>query len=110
MGSLNLKLNVYLNTLSFIFKYLRKRAHVRYYSLLKKTFQIVIKSPRTKIKGVRFLIKGRLKGKTRASTHTIQIGRVPRQSFSANVEYAESTAFTSNCGTFGFRMWVYKIS
>lgn len=109
-----IELSAYILIISQIFKHLRKRAHITFYSFLKKTLNILVfgsdefTTSQNRIKGVRIVIKGRLLGKARASRYKIQIGSVPVQTLDAFISYAQATSFTHNCGAFGFEIWLNR--
>lgn len=100
--------------LALIFKSLSKRVHTRFLFFLKALFKIIISisgvkenSIENSILGFKFIINGKLQGKTRASSSCIQEGSVPIQSFSKNIEFAKSHVYTLY-GVFGIRVWIYK--
>ena len=95
-----------------IFKFLPKHKHAKFLIFLTKTFKMFIgfntdKKNSFSIKGIRFLICGRIKGKLRKSKSLIQVGKVPVQSISKNIDYVKKDVFTKN-GVFGFKLWVFK--
>lgn len=59
------------------------------------------------VKGVRIQVKGRLDGVTIARKEWMQIGRLPRQTLRADIDYGEATAFCSY-GTIGVKVWIFK--
>ena len=59
----------------------------------------------SKIKGVKILIKGRINNAARSQTRIIKLGKISLISQSSNINYSESTAFTSN-GTIGIKVWI----
>ena len=100
--------------LSQIFKSLSKRVHTRFLFFLKALFKIIITTSLSKeynlvsaILGFKFIINGKLQGKTRASSSCIQEGSVPIQSLAKNIEFAKSHVYTLY-GVFGIRVWIYK--
>lgn len=107
-------LNTFLYMLGQIFRVLPKRKHNRFLFFLKLIFQYLITFSSTnkisklyQIKGVKFIINGKLQGKTRASSSCIQIGAVPIQSISKNIEFSKLHVYTIY-GAFGFKIWVYR--
>ena len=104
-------LEVFLFFLAEIFKFLPKHKHVRFMNLLKKTFAILIDSSLLKktnsLGGIRFAVAGKLKGKLRKSKTSIQMGKLPVQSISKNVEFAKTHVFT-RYGVFGFKLWTFR--
>lgn len=56
--------------------------------------------------GVRIVISGRLGGADMSRTEQIKRGRIPLQTFRANIVYAEERAFLPY-GTIGIKVWIY---
>jgi small subunit ribosomal protein S3 len=106
---------VYLSILAEIFKYLKKKQHAKFISFIKKLFSLLIfesKKYQVKnkiyLKGVKFRINGRIKGKAKASSFYNQIGHIPVQSLSTKIDFAKARVYTQNFGVLGFKIWVYK--
>ena len=108
--------NSYLFLLGQIFRILPKRKHNRFLFFLKTMFQSLVNelpkiypnvSTTSSIKGIKFIVNGKLQGKTRASSSCIQVGSVPIQSISKNIEFSKLHVYTVY-GAFGFQMWVYR--
>jgi len=59
------------------------------------------------VKGVRIILSGILGGNSMARTEMIKKGRVPLQTFRADVDYARYTARLS-LGAVGVKVWIYK--
>ena len=57
--------------------------------------------------GVRVIISGILGGNSMARTEMIKKGRVPLQTFRADIDYAKYTARLS-LGAVGIKVWIYK--
>ena len=95
------------DTISF---YLRKHKKKHYYLffILKKTLNSLINLKFSKIKGIKITVSGRLNGVPRSKSKTLQIGILPLQSFTSNIDYYNSTSYTSN-GTFGVKVWICEI-
>jgi ribosomal protein S3 len=55
------------------------------------------------IKGIKFVINGKIKGKTRSTSNSISFGKVPTQSVSKNIDYSKIHVFTIY-GVFGFKL------
>jgi len=99
-----------LSTLGTIFKILPKRLHNSYFRFLKSLIQEVLLEQKkvdktTKIIGVKLLINGKLRGKLRSSSLTINQGRIGAQVLSNNMEFAKVHVNTMY-GCFGFQLWV----
>lgn len=106
--------STFLYILGQIFRVLPKRKHSRFLFFLKFIFQLFVNEfseknfgVKSKIKGIKFVINGKLQGKTRASTSCIQIGAVPIQSISENIEFSKLHVYTIY-GAFGFKIWVCR--
>jgi len=61
---------------------------------------------RIHIKGIKLLISGRLRGRSRKKTYSKTFGQLPLQSFSKNVQYSLSQDFNV-FGMFGVKLWFY---
>lgn len=61
------------------------------------------KKIKTTLKGIKFILNGKLKGKTRSSTNLLRIGIIPTQSISKNIKYFNAHAYTIY-GAFGFKL------
>ncbi|MBI4155683.1 MAG: 30S ribosomal protein S3 [Candidatus Zambryskibacteria bacterium] len=59
------------------------------------------------VKGVRIILSGILGGNSMARTEMIKKGRVPLQTFRADVDYAQYTARLP-LGAVGVKVWIYK--
>jgi hypothetical protein len=90
----------------FIFKLKKKK---KFFKFKKKLTQIPLKKlvQKNLIKGIKFIIKGKLKGKLRARTRKIRIGSTPISTFNKNVEFSKIDSYTVY-GTFGLKLWIYK--
>jgi len=104
----------YLFLLSTVFRALAKRSHSRFFFFIKYLFKIMIYEypllnlqDTNLIHGIKFVINGKLQGKTRATFSLVQEGSVPIQSFNKNVDFAKGHTYTS-LGAFGLRIWVFK--
>jgi hypothetical protein len=97
-----------------LFKYTHKRNHSKYFIFVRRLFKLLTSSLKKKFKGksdligIKFIIKGRLKGKPRANKYSINIGKVPVQSLGENIEFFKLHANTNHYGTFGFKCWVLR--
>ena len=111
-----LNINNYLLTLIKIFQFIPKIKHNTFFNFLKLLFKdMVFNSYRLfssckytdfyKIKGIKFQIYGKLKGKTRANKKSIRIGKIPLLTLNKNIFFTQLPAFT-NAGVFGFNLWI----
>ena len=93
-----------------VFKVLHKKKHSKYIIFLKyftKYFLILTENTSNKVLGFKFILNGKLKGKTRASSTNIQIGQIPIQSLDKSIQYSKTHIYTKY-GVFGLRVWVYR--
>ena len=59
------------------------------------------------VKGAKILMAGRLDGNEIARTEWLGKGSLPLQTLRADIDYGQSTAFTTY-GTVGIKVWIYK--
>lgn len=71
---------------------------------MKKAMQSAMKSG---AKGIKIMVSGRLGGAEIARSEWARDGRVPLQTFRADVDYATSKALTTY-GIIGVKVWIYK--
>ncbi|MBE0439314.1 MAG: hypothetical protein IBX57_06035 [Gammaproteobacteria bacterium] len=83
------------------------KRHKFFLSFLKQTLTVLMNSTFSQVKGIKFLIKGRLNGVPRAKHKIITIGDVPVQSIGAIIDYAQVTTHNSN-GSYGIKVWVVE--
>lgn len=81
------------------------KRHNFFFNFLKESLYLTINQKISKIQGIKIIIKGRLNNAARAKHRIITIGKIPLTTISSDIDYSESTAFTSN-GTIGVRVWV----
>ena len=82
------------------------KKHNYFLTFLKRIFNLFINSKVFKISGVKLKIKGRFNGAPRSNTRLIQIGKVPLQTLTLDINYSCSVSYTTN-GTFGVQLWVF---
>ncbi len=109
--------NFFVYLLSLIFKHLSKKLHGKFILFLETVIYSLVYNPFIKdrraknslgkLKGIKFRINGKLKGKMRASTHLITYGTIPNQSIDNNIEYSMVHSYT-RYGVFGFQAWIFK--
>lgn len=104
----------YLSFLGQIFRVLRKRTHSRFLLFIRTVFETIILSSknfrvskRSSIKGLKIVINGRLKGKTRANTVCYQLGRVPNSTIEENISFSKLHVHTLY-GVFGLKVWTSR--
>ncbi|MEX0932391.1 MAG: 30S ribosomal protein S3 [Parcubacteria group bacterium] len=59
------------------------------------------------VEGVRIMLGGRLGGATMSRTEDRKLGRIPLQTFRADVDYSSTKAIMPY-GTIGVKVWIYK--
>lgn len=59
------------------------------------------------VQGVKIMMSGRLDGNEIARREWLRKGSIPLQTIRADIDYAQTTAFTTY-GTIGIKVWVYK--
>jgi ribosomal protein S3 len=82
---------------------LEKRQAFR--KVIKQAKRELLKNPR--VKGVKIQVAGRLNGAEIARTEWVRSGRVPLQTFTANIDYSYKTANTIY-GIIGIKVWIFK--
>jgi len=84
-------------------KYLKY--HKPFLSFVTKLLRIIIFSKNFVLRGIKFIISGRLNNKPRSSSSVVIIGNIPTTTKSIEtIDYSESTCYTKN-GTFGVKVW-----
>lgn len=73
--------------------------------VLKQTVEKVMAN--RDVKGVRVMVAGRLGGTEMARTEQIKKGRIPLQTFRADIDYAREKAYLPY-GVIGIKVWIYK--
>lgn len=103
-----INLNAYTTILGTIFKFLPKRSHGKFFNFTKKLLNKLISLPQTKIKGIKVMINGKLKGKLRSSSFALSVGKIESQKISAKMEFSR-VHINTLYGCFGLKMWAnYK--
>lgn len=109
-----INLSSYINIWSRIFKNLHKRLHGKFFFFVKEFIKSLLKIKPSNTEsgfkpifsGVKFLLSGRIRGKSRASSMLIQEGSVPTQSIDKNIDFGSVHVYTLY-GVFGIKMWTY---
>lgn len=80
-----------------------------FFLIFVKRFLITLVSRRnfSNVSGVKFTIKGRFNGVSRARKRIYESGKIPIQTIDSNISYHEATSYTPN-GTFGVKVWICK--
>lgn len=93
--------------LNMTFKPLRKKNHAIFISFVKEIFEHFIKSKNQnhKIKGVKFILSGRIKGKPRANIAKFHLGKIPLNQESLKIGNSQEHIYT-RYGCFGLKLWI----
>ena len=106
-----IKISFFITVLAEIFRILQKKKHAHFIYFLNRYFKYLIETSDgvnySKLSGIKFIIRGKLKGKRRKSISIINYGQIPIQSLSKQIEYAKTHAFTVY-GAFGLKLWSYR--
>jgi ribosomal protein S3 len=80
-----------------------------FFLIFVKRFLITLVSEKkfSNVSGVKFTIKGRFNGVSRARKRIYESGKIPIQTIDSNINYYEATSYTPN-GTFGVKVWICK--
>jgi hypothetical protein len=110
----NISLKFFIQIFTEMFRILQKQKHSRFLFFIKNFFDFLINSTYCKnnkdlcnIKGIKFILSGKIKGKARSSHYNIVLGQIPIQSLNKNIEFSKAHAFTVY-GVFGLKFWVYR--
>ena len=98
---------IYLHFLGQIFRLLQKKSHTRFIFFLKFLFSKFLNNKINCLKGVKFIINGKIQGKLRANSTRVLVGSVPIQTITANIEFNKIHVYT-RYGAFGFKMWIHR--
>jgi hypothetical protein len=105
----------YLEFLGLIFKGLQKKSHSKFILFVKELFNLIILDSEfkrfdksAKLKGVKFVLNGKLKGKPRASSLFVSIGSVPESSIIEDIVYSRLSVHTLY-GVYGLKMWAHRV-
>ena len=109
-----INLSSYINIWARVFKNLHKRLHGKFFFFVKEFIKSLLKikplnkesSLKPVFSGIKFLISGRIRGKSRASSMLIQEGCVPTQSIDKSVDFSSAHVYTLY-GVFGIKIWTY---
>jgi small subunit ribosomal protein S3 len=69
--------------------------------------QAAFRAMRSGAKGVKIVVSGRLSGADMARRDQVIMGRVPRQTLRADIDYAQEEALTTY-SKIGVKVWVYN--
>lgn len=83
------------------------KQHNLFLRFLKQALFLFIFSKLSCLKGLKVIIKGRLNGVPRSSVKGFSLGKLPLNTYSAQMYYAHSVAYTIN-GTIGIKIWTFE--
>ncbi len=99
---------VLLVLLGQIFRNSTKKKHTRFVFFIKTIFDTLLNSEAATISGLKFIINGKMMGKTRASTVKIEKGALSLTTINADCIENKLHVYTLY-GAFGFKIWInYK--
>jgi len=99
---------ILLYVFGLVFKTLHKRKHARFIRFAKEAFEKSVERERSRIKGIRFVLSGRLKGKPRSSTIRFKTGKLTLNEVDATISNSQLHVYTLY-GAFGMKLWInYK--
>lgn len=91
-----------------IFKILPKRNHARFFIFVNHLFQFIIAQKQSNIIGLKLIVNGKIRGKTRSDSKCVQVGQVSLQSIDQKIDLSFLHAYTIY-GAFGLKFYVcYK--
>lgn len=100
------RIDVYNNILGKIFRFLMKKSHNKFFSFLKKLSHILTRS--STIEGIKFGINGKLKGKLRAKSFRLEVGKIGIQTITSDIDFSK-VHINTLYGCFGLKTWIkYK--
>ena len=100
-----IRINTYITIIGTIFKFLMKKSHSKFFYFIKNLLYMIVGRPRTNIKGLKYVLNGKIKGKLRAKSSTFSVGPLGVQTISNNTDFAKTRIHT-RYGCFGLKMWV----
>jgi hypothetical protein len=99
----------YLNLIVQIFHGIAKQSHSKFLFFIKYLFIEILDLTKknSQILGIKLVLSGKIKGKTRASVSKVLIGSVPNNTISANIQFFKSHCCTLY-GVYGFKLWINR--
>lgn len=70
--------------------------------------QAIERALQSNAKGIKIIVKGRLNNVDIARQETFAKGKIPLHTIRADIDYALKPAYTTNAGTIGVKVWIYK--
>jgi len=108
--------NIFIYNLALIFSRLKKKRHNKFLTFIKNLFILLIKIIPNKLKfsklnfkiaGLKFILKGKIGGKTRTKNQIITVGNISNQWLGKNVDFSKISVTTSY-GVYGMKLWIYR--
>lgn len=90
------------------FTWLPKRQQKRFLIFLRDYFKLIYRLDKllnNKLEGIKFLVSGKIAGKTKASNFKASIGNLFIQTITKPVNFTKTTSYTKT-GTYGWKLWV----
>jgi hypothetical protein len=107
-----INLRFYTEIIGQIFKILPKRRHNFFFLFVEQFFKELIYEIKLtnnlNLKGVKFMLSGRIQAKPRAKFKYFQLGKIPMQSINSNIDFSKLHVYTIY-GVFGLKIWIYRI-
>lgn len=104
------KVHLILRTLAKHFKWVPKRQQKTFLTFVRDFFESLFQVDmeyRKYIHGIKFVVTGRINGKTEAGKFLSITGQMFSQTLKIDIDYDSRTTF-SRLGTYGWKMWVAK--
>lgn len=98
------KVQAYLLLLSEIFTVVLKNKHSQFFLLITTVFNYILNQKNSLVKGLKFVLNGKVKGKPRTSTFRAIFGTVPSQQIVSKVEFSKVNTY-NRYGAYGFKLW-----
>ena len=92
----------------FVADQLKKTKRLNFFLVfVKQALKILILSDFSKLKGIKIMLKGRLRKNLRATQKTLTVGDVAVQTLDSNIDYHQTTTHNSN-GSYGIKVWIVE--
>jgi hypothetical protein len=95
--------STFLNVLGEIFRLIPKKVHGRFFLFLKYLFTNILEIKGSEIRGIKFIISGKLKGKLRSSSLKITVGKIGTQTLDSKIDFSRKHVYTIY-GCFGIKI------
>lgn len=103
----NIKPRCFLVIIGKLFAQLTKKAHSQFFLFIKVLINwcISIRNEDSYLKGIKFSINGRIKGKPRSNNYKVLSGKISCQTIDSKVQYCYMHVY-NRYGAFGLKLWV----